>query len=125
MFWYSRPLVVIEPSVLPFVLTPFFRQFFSFSFFRQKPDAFDPENRGTVDDLHNTQKESNQQKHHTCLFTDAYQHSPFLALPKQQHTSCIDRCHAVKPVLHNTWSYGHADIEQSHTQKASSETKRC
>ena len=84
---------------------------------------FDPENHGTVDDLRNTQKESNQQKHCMCLFTDACQHFPFLALPKQQHTSCIDRCHAVKPVPHNTWLYGHANKEQSHTQKVFSKMK--
>ena len=93
----------------------FFPSVFPIFFFRQKPDVFDPENHGTVDDLHNTQKESNQQKHHTCLFTDACCHFSFLALPKQQHTSCIDRHYAVKPVPHNTWSYSHADKEQSHT----------
>src|SRR6185369_16822134 len=48
-----------------------FCQFFPIFFFRQKPDAFYPENHGAVDDLCNTQKESHQQKHCTCLFTDA------------------------------------------------------
>ena len=61
-----------------FVLSPFFLSVFPIFFFRQKPDVFDPENCGTVDNLRNTQKESNQQKHRTCLFTDACQHFPFL-----------------------------------------------
>ena len=123
---FGTPVLWVSSDLLfcLFVLFPFFSSVFPIFFFHQKPDVFDPENCGTVDDLHNTQKESNQQKHRTCLFTDACQHFPFLALPKQQHTSCIDRRHAVKLVSHNTWSYGHADKEQSYTQKVFSETKQ-
>jgi len=32
-FWYFRPLVVIGPSVLPFVFSPFLLPVFPFSFF--------------------------------------------------------------------------------------------
>src|SRR5205807_4360730 len=72
LFSFGTPILWLSLDLLfcLFVLFSFFLSVFFIFIFCQKPDVFDSENHDTIDDICNTQKESNQQKHCTCLFTD-------------------------------------------------------
>src|SRR2546423_3625981 len=82
----------------------YFASFFHFLFFCKKPDVFDSENHGTVDDLCNTQKESHQQKHCMCLFTDTCMWFFFSGKMPDSNTPSASIATIWSHQHHTTWS---------------------